>query len=154
MWPGVSYNYLQKHWPVSRFWPLICPSGVCLGRLVLQLPIIYCKLYEKQKTLKFILQPRARQLIDSQTKLRKLQSAALIDGWTWNVACLIPLCAYSIKPGPMWLAGINMHGNSLSPVFLTSDTFCLFVVVAVVCQDAIHRSTSKKATNHTLFLPV
>lgn len=148
----MIHNYLQWHWPLSPFWPLICSAGVCLGRLVPQLCIIWCLLYEKQNPLKFILQPKARQLIDSQTKLRKLQSAALIDGWTWKVACLFPLCAYSIKPRPN-LAGINMHGDSLSPLFFTSvwsDTVCLFFFV---CQGAIHLSTIKRVANSTSFSP-
>ncbi len=90
-----------------------------------------------------ILQPKARQLIDTQTKLRELQSAALIDGRTWEVACLFPLCDCSIKYRPVWLAGINMHGDSLSPLFsasVWSDTVCLFFFV---CQSAIHLSTSE-----------
>lgn len=98
----------------------------------------------KNRTLsKIISQPKPSQLIDTQTKLRKLQSAALIDGGTWKVACLFPLCDYSIKRRPVWLAGINMHGDSLSPLLsasVWSDTVCLFFFV---CQGAIHLSTSE-----------
>lgn len=139
---GYWYIYL-KNKPFSLFWPLICSSVVWRGWLVPQLYGNCCLPYEKQKPLKFILQPKPRQLIDTQTKLRELQSAALIDGRTWKVACLFPLCDYSIKPMPVWLAGINMHGDSLSPLFPTSvwsDTVCLFFFV---CQGAIHLSTSE-----------
>lgn len=139
-------NYLKKKKskPLSLFRPLICSTGVWKGWLVpLLLYAICCLPYEKHNPLKFILQLKPRQLIDTQTKLRELQSAALIDGRTWKVACLFPLCDYSIKPRPVWLAGINMHGDSLSPLFsasVWSDTVCLFFFV---CQGAIHLSTSE-----------
>ena len=76
-------------------------------------------------------------------KLKKLQPPQLIDGWTWKVACLFPLCDYSIKHRPVWMAGFNMHGDHLSPlssISMWSDRSCLFMFVF---QDTIHLSTSE-----------
>lgn len=119
-------------------------AGVWRGWLVPQRYFICLLPHEKQNTGKiFILQPKPRQLIDTQTKLKELQSAALIDGQTWKVACLFPLCDYSIKPWPVGLAGINMHGYNLSPLFSASawsNTVCRFFLVR---QSAIHLSTGE-----------
>lgn len=134
-------NYLQKHWTAQPFLTINLKRSDWRAWLVPQLYIICCLQHEKQNRPKFILQPKPRQLIDTQTKLRKLQSAALIDGWTWKVACLFPLCAYSIKPRPVWLAGINMHGDSVSPLFSTSvwgNSLSVFLCLSR-CYPSGHR---------------
>lgn len=125
---SLNSSHLKSK-PLSPFQSLICAAGVWRRWLVPQLYVICRLLYEKHSPLKFILHPKPHQLIDTQTKLRELHSAALIDGRTWKVACLLPLCDCSIKPWPLWLAVINMHGDSLSPLYsapVWSNTAHLF----------------------------
>lgn len=138
------FFFLSK--PLSLFRPLICSAGVWRGWLVPQLYVM-CRLpYEKQNLLKFILQPKPRQLIDTQTKLREQQSAALIDGRTWKVACLFPLCDYSIKPRPVWLTGINMHGDSLSPLCFCVKRHSLSVFLCLSrCYPSVHQWTLQES---------
>jgi len=147
-------NYFLKSKPLSLFWPLICSAGVWRGWLVPQLYVICCLLSEKQSPLKFILQPKPRQLIDTQTKLRELQSAALIDGRTWKVACLFPLCDYSIKPRPLWLAGINMHGDSLWPLCFCVKWLSLSVFLCLSrCYPSVHQWTLQESGPlHLIFI--
>lgn len=121
----------------------------CLKRLIGPTAVRYVlsALWKTEHT-EIHLATRPRQLIDTQTKLRELQSAALIDGRTWKVACLFPLWDYSIKPRPVRLAGINMHGDSLSPLFLhfcvKRHSLSVFLCLSR-CYPSVHQWTLQES---------
>lgn len=66
------------------------------------------------------------------------------DWWTnMKVACLFPLCDCSIKHMPVWLAGINMHGDGLSPLLCASmkwHSLSVFLCLSR-CYLSIHQWT-------------